>query len=455
MMRTRGAEAIASIAASTSERETLRAVSSTLTWSAASAVSNSLWSSENSGSAPPVPGAGVACMRRYSSRAAACSSGKPSNPSACEKRTTVELDVLARRASSSAGWKGNPSRWSTMYCATSFCERENSSNRARMYAERVWWPRASCGACAVGDPVRFIGRPAIRRRARPFLQGAAAVERRAVERDASGTGPDASGCGPAGCRCGAGPRRGRGSGAGVCAPSPDPRCCGAAVPRFRVRVLPTPPWLPIPAPPRCRDPVARPVRPVVHRGARRLKTRGERPTTGPMTSVPTLRGWERVRWALGALGVLLAACALHAVIGFDAGPLSWLLEKWGYNVVLVGSGLICLLRGATIRTERAAWLTMGVGVIGWAIGNVWYTAVLWDMDPIPIPSPSDVLWIVYYPIVYVAVAMLLRARIARFHASLWVDGALAALAVAALSAAVVFQSVLDTTGGQPLEVATN
>jgi diguanylate cyclase (GGDEF)-like protein len=51
--------------------------------------------------------------------------------------------------------------------------------------------------------------------------------------------------------------------------------------------------------------------------------------------------------------------------------------------------------------------------------------------------------------------MLLRARIARFHASLWVDGALAALAVAALSAAVVFQSVLATTGGQPVEVATN
>jgi two-component system cell cycle response regulator len=196
-------------------------------------------------------------------------------------------------------------------------------------------------------------------------------------------------------------------------------------------------------------------RPVVQHSARLLKTHGERPTTGPMISTPTLPGRERVRWALGALGVLLAACALHALTGFDAGPESWLLEKWGYDVVLVSSGVICLLRGATVRAERAAWLTMGVGVVGWAIGNVWYTAVLWDMDPIPIPSVSDVLWLVYYPIVYVAVAMLLRARIARFHASLWVDGALAALAVAALSAAVVFQSVLDTTGGRPLEVATN
>jgi two-component system cell cycle response regulator len=174
-----------------------------------------------------------------------------------------------------------------------------------------------------------------------------------------------------------------------------------------------------------------------------------------MTQPATLPGWRRVRWALAALGLLLAACAGHALVKFDAGPLAWLLEKWGYNVVLVGSGLACVVRGITIRAERAAWLTMGAGVVGWAFGNVYYTAVLWDMDPIPVPSPSDVLWLVYYPVVYVAVAMLLRARIARFHASLWVDGALAALAVAALSAAVVFQSVLETTGGQPVEVATN
>jgi two-component system, cell cycle response regulator len=174
-----------------------------------------------------------------------------------------------------------------------------------------------------------------------------------------------------------------------------------------------------------------------------------------MSDVASLPGWREIRWAFAALGVLLAACAIHALAGFDAGPLSWLLEKWGYNVVLVGSGVACVARGVTVRAERAAWLTMGAGVVGWALGNVYYTAVLWDMDPIPIPSLSDVLWIAYYPIVYVAVAMLLRARIARFHASLWVDGALAALAVAALSAAVVFQSVLEGTGGEPIEVATN
>ncbi|MEA2322009.1 MAG: hypothetical protein QOD81_1859 [Solirubrobacteraceae bacterium] len=174
-----------------------------------------------------------------------------------------------------------------------------------------------------------------------------------------------------------------------------------------------------------------------------------------MSRAPRLAGWHIARWALGALALLLAACTVQALAHVDAGPLSWLVDKWGYNVVLLGSGLLCLARGAVIARERVAWLTMAVGVIGWAFGNVYYTVVLWDLDPIPIPSVSDALWIAYYPIVYVAVAMLLRARIARFHASLWADGALAALSVAALSAAVVFQSVAKTTGGAPLEVATN
>ena len=64
-------------------------------------------------------------------------SGKPSNPRACAKRTTVELEVFARRSGSSAVWKAASSRWSTMYCPTSFCERLNSSKRWRISSDRV------------------------------------------------------------------------------------------------------------------------------------------------------------------------------------------------------------------------------------------------------------------------------------------------------------------------------
>src|SRR6516162_9667597 len=57
-----------------------------------------------------------------------------------------------------------------MYWATSFCERENSSKRARMYADRAWCP---CGPSAVAVEVCawFIGSRLIRRLPPPFLHG--------------------------------------------------------------------------------------------------------------------------------------------------------------------------------------------------------------------------------------------------------------------------------------------
>ena len=51
-----------------------------------------------------------------------------------------------------------------MYCATSFCEREHSSKRARMYLDRLWCslvPLIGEPLCVrgslVGVAVRFIG----------------------------------------------------------------------------------------------------------------------------------------------------------------------------------------------------------------------------------------------------------------------------------------------------------
>src|SRR3954447_24124648 len=133
----RSARESRSTEADTSSRSTRRAVSSAFAWSAASAASNSVWSIGKSGGALGSAAVAVSRRRRYSSRADAWSSGNPSKPSAWAKRTTVELEVLARRASSSAVWKAASSRWSTMYWPTSFCERENSSKRWRISAERL------------------------------------------------------------------------------------------------------------------------------------------------------------------------------------------------------------------------------------------------------------------------------------------------------------------------------
>jgi diguanylate cyclase (GGDEF)-like protein len=59
------------------------------------------------------------------------------------------------------------------------------------------------------------------------------------------------------------------------------------------------------------------------------------------------------------------------------------------------------------------------------------------------------------PLMLVGILLLLRARAREVPRTLWVDGLIAALAVGALSAAIVFETVLENVEGHGLAVATN
>ena len=94
-------------------------------------------------------------------------------------------------------------------------------------------------------------------------------------------------------------------------------------------------------------------------------------------------------------------------------------------------------------------------MLAWSLGEVYYTAVLWDAEVIAIPSPADVGYLLLPPLALVGILLLLRARARAVPRMLWVDGVIAALAVASLSAALVFDTVLENVEGNALAVATN
>ena len=73
------------------------------------------------------------------------------------------------------------------------------------------------------------------------------------------------------------------------------------------------------------------------------------------------------------------------------------LEKWSYNVVLVGASLVCIGSGIGGERERRVWLLLGISMLLWSLGNVYYSVVLWDKETIPVPSLSDAFWIAFYP----------------------------------------------------------
>jgi two-component system cell cycle response regulator len=153
---------------------------------------------------------------------------------------------------------------------------------------------------------------------------------------------------------------------------------------------------------------------------------------------------------LALFGVFLLYLGLVAVeAGEQTAPVRWL-----YNLLLVGSAVVCLKAPNQRGPERAAWRCLGLTLVLWAAGDLYYTLFLVGNTPSP-PTMTDALWLASYPVLYVAIGLLVRSRTARFEKSLWLDAALAALAVAAIGAAVLFGAVVDSTGGSPLTAAMN
>ena len=163
-----------------------------------------------------------------------------------------------------------------------------------------------------------------------------------------------------------------------------------------------------------------------------------------------------VRWAAYVLMAGLALHLLHGPAGLDLGVPAAVFETWIYNGVLIGSALVCVARAALVRDERVAWALIGVGLISWSAADLYYTLVLGKLDEPPFPSISDAGWLLFYPTFWAAVVLLMRRRIREFHVSLWLDGIIAALAMAACVAALVLPPILAmSVHGDAPAVAVN
>ena len=143
----------------------------------------------------------------------------------------------------------------------------------------------------------------------------------------------------------------------------------------------------------------------------------------------------------------MAACELHAL------GLSWVPvgpEKW-LHLVVMGAGAALILAARRVRREeRAAWLLLGLGVMAWVLGELYFTAVLWSDASPPVPSPADAGYLSLPPLVFAGLVVLARTRIRGLSKTLWADGLTAGLTAGAISAAVVLEPVVNALGGGQL-----
>jgi two-component system cell cycle response regulator len=156
-------------------------------------------------------------------------------------------------------------------------------------------------------------------------------------------------------------------------------------------------------------------------------------------------------WAVVAL-VGLAAFTAHTLLGARLG-FDDFFNRWFYNALILLGLSACVLRTVRVRAERGAWLALSIAVAAWAVAELLFDFAYGGSPPFP--SVADVFYLAFYPACYIGLLLLVRSRLSAFGRSLWVDGAMAAIASAALGAAVLFEVVLRSTDGSTGVIVTN
>ncbi len=158
-----------------------------------------------------------------------------------------------------------------------------------------------------------------------------------------------------------------------------------------------------------------------------------------------------------ALAILLFGgtflVALHYWLGIG-GSLNFAIGSVIYDGVVLGAGLACLARASSFGRERNAWVLIGLAILAWGGGEIYWSAFIDGNAGAPYPSPADAGYLLFYPLAYAGLALLVRARAQEINWRLWMDGLIAALGTAAVGAAFVFDFVASKAEGTPLEIVT-
>ena len=109
---------------------------------------------------------------------------------------------------------------------------------------------------------------------------------------------------------------------------------------------------------------------------------------------------------LAVAGATFAAYVAHITLGVGGPGADAFFNEDIYNVVMVASALALITRAASAGADRAALLLIGLGLLTWALGDLYYTLFFTGLKNPPFPSFDDALYLAYYPFLFVGLGLL-------------------------------------------------
>jgi signal transduction histidine kinase/CheY-like chemotaxis protein/HPt (histidine-containing phosphotransfer) domain-containing protein len=157
----------------------------------------------------------------------------------------------------------------------------------------------------------------------------------------------------------------------------------------------------------------------------------------------------------------LVVALLISLVARRAGSYSTPVDGWGVDLFELGMGALCLLRYFDTRRRAAESavsvfpLILGAACLAWGFGDVAVTVESLGGASVPVPSVADGFYVAFFPLCYLSFMLLIRRGNDRSLVATSLDGLIVGLAVAALTAAFLFDTVLRATGGGDLSTATS
>jgi two-component system, cell cycle response regulator len=165
---------------------------------------------------------------------------------------------------------------------------------------------------------------------------------------------------------------------------------------------------------------------------------------------------HRLAWlGLAATAALAGLVCLDLILGVGWAPLISVLDRWMGAAAPAAAAVLIAARALLVGRLSPGWLLIALGQALWSFGSFWYSIVLWTADPMPFPSLADAGWLLFFVPTLVGIILLARERLGDDVGVSLLDGAIAALAITGVGAAVAFGAIVEATGGSPLAIATN
>ncbi len=113
-----------------------------------------------------------------------------------------------------------------------------------------------------------------------------------------------------------------------------------------------------------------------------------------------------------------------------------------YLGLIVFATIACLWRWRSSRADRGAWACLSLALLAWSAGEAHHALFLADLAITPFPSIGDAFFVIFYPLCFAAVCLLVRGSVDRIGLTLLLDGVVAAAAACAVLAGLTITTAL-------------